>query len=136
DDPQKRLSRPDAGELFKLVREIEDALEDFPLLGEAGQPGYLIVALTQLDKARALQGLTTSQRESLSRDWKASLKFLEAHRDYLRAELRANRRRSWGERLVRAVRAFFNERPLAAWAILFALFAVIVALWRDYLLGQ
>ena len=67
EDAEKRLSKQEAGELFKVVKDIEDSLEGFPLLGEAGQPGHLIVSLTRLDKARALQGLTTSQRESLTR---------------------------------------------------------------------
>jgi hypothetical protein len=134
DDAEKRLGKQEAGELYKLVRQVEDKLEDFPLLGEAGQPGYMIVSLTQLEKARALQGLNTSQRESLSRDWKAGRKFLEAHQVYLRAELRAHRRRSWAGRMLRTVRAFFNEEPLAAWALVVALFVVVVALWRDFLM--
>ena len=103
-DEEKRLSKQEASELYKLVKELSDLLEDFPLLGEAGQPGYLIVNLIQLDKSRDLQTLTTSQRESLKRDWKSGLKFLEAHRDYLRDVLYAYRQRGWGERLVWMVR--------------------------------
>jgi hypothetical protein len=134
-DHQKRLGKQEAGDVFKLVKEIEETLEGFPLLGEAGQPGYLIVSLAQLDKARALQSLVPSQRESLARDWKAGLKFLEAHRDYLRYELRANRRRGLGERMLRAARAYLNEQPWAALVLLIILAALSVALWRSYLTG-
>ncbi len=132
-DAEKKLSKQEASELFKLVKELEDTLGDFPLLGEAGQPGYLIINLTQLDKARALQGLTTSQRESLQRDWKAGQKFLEAHRNYLRGELRAHRKRGLIERTVRAARAYLNENPLAAGLLVLALATTSVALWRSYL---
>jgi hypothetical protein len=132
-DAEKKLSKQEASELFKLVKELEDTLGDFPLLGEAGQPGYLIINLTQLDKARALMGLSTSQRESLQRDWKAGLKFLETHRKYLRGELRDHRKRGPIERAIRAARACLNEQPLVAGLLLLALAATSVALWRSYL---
>jgi hypothetical protein len=132
-DTERRLSKQEASDLYKRVKEFADVLDDFPLLGEAGQPGYLIINLMQLDKARALQGLTTSQRESLQRDWKVGLKFLEAHRDYLRGELRANRKRGWTERTIRAVRGYINEEPLAAGLLLLALVSLAIAVWRSYL---
>jgi hypothetical protein len=135
-DADKRLSKQEASELYKLVNELEDTLGDFPLLGEAGQPGYLILNLTQLDKARALQGLSTSQRESLQRDWKSSLRFLEAHRDYLRRQLRAHRKRGLVERAIRAARAYINEQPLAAALLLLALAAVSVAVWKSFWPGH
>jgi hypothetical protein len=133
-NPDQRLSKQEASELYKLAEEIVDALEDFPLLGEAGQPGYLLVNLAQLDRSRAVQNLTSHQRESLGRDWRAGLKFLEAHRDYLRDELKNFRRRGLGERLVRAVRATLNEKPLAALILLLALLAALVAVWHNYFL--
>jgi hypothetical protein len=131
-DADKRLNKQEASELYKLVKELEDTLGDFPLLGEAGQPGYLILNLTQLDKARALMGLSTSQRESLQRDWKAGLKFLESHRDYLRTELRIHRKRGLIERTVRASRAYLNEHPLAASLLVLGLAAVSVAIWKTF----
>jgi hypothetical protein len=136
DDADKRLNKQEASELYKWVKQLEDTLGDFPLLGEAGQPGYLIINLTQLDKARALQGLSTSQRESLQRDWKAGLRFLEAHRNYLRRELRAHRKRGLRERAIRAARAYLNEQPLAAGLLLLALAAVGVAVWRTFWPGH
>src|SRR5204863_5220939 len=111
-DPARKLARGEAGELRKQVETIVEALEDFPLLGEAGQPGYLIVSLTDLEGVKTIQTLSTSQRESLERDWKAGRKFLEAHRDYLRTEVQAMKRRGWFNRLVRAARAYLNEKPV------------------------
>jgi hypothetical protein len=126
------MSRTAATELYKMVKELEDALDDFPLLGEAGQPGYLIVTLRQLDRSQ-LQGLTLSQRQSLARDWNAGLKFLEAHRDYLRVELRAHRRRGPGKRLMRALRSYLNEEPVWALVVLLMLAALAVGIWRSHL---
>jgi hypothetical protein len=133
DHPEKRLSRPEAADLAKTVGQVEEALESYPLLGEAGQPGYLIVSLTQFDRARDLQNLAPGTRESLQRDWQAGLRFLEAHRDFLRAELRRHRRRSRAERLVRIVRACLNEQPLVALLVLMALLALGIAVWRTSL---
>jgi hypothetical protein len=132
-DPEKKLAKAEAADLAKLVEQTEDALDDFPLLGEAGQPGYLIVSLGQLDRKRDLQNLAVSQRESLARDWKAGLKFLESHRDFLRVELRKDRHRTRSERLVRACRAYLNEQPLCAVLVLLALTAIVIAVWRSWL---
>jgi hypothetical protein len=133
EDPEKRLSKQEAMELAKTVEKAEEAVEDFPLLGEAGQPGYLIVSLTTLDRARDLRNLTLSQRESLERDWRAGLRFLEGHRDFLREELRIDRGRGRGERLVRVVRSLLNEQPICAALVLVALVAVGIAVWRSWL---
>jgi hypothetical protein len=133
EDETKQLTRPQAREMYKLIERIEEELHDFPLMGEAGQPGYLIVTLTQLDKSKTLVNLAPSQRESLSRDWKAGLKFLKAHRDYLREETRAQRRHSWAAGTLRAARALLNESPLAALVVLLTLLALGVAVWRNAL---
>jgi hypothetical protein len=133
EDEKKQLTRPQAREMYRLIERIEDELTDFPLMGEAGQPGYLIVTLAQLDKSKTLVNLSPSQRESLSRDWKAGLKFLKAHRDYLREETRTHRRRGWAEGTVRAARALLNESLLAALVVLLALLALGVAVWRNAL---
>jgi hypothetical protein len=133
EDPHKPLSKQEAGELARTVEQAEEAVEDFPLLGEAGQPGYLIVSLTTLDRARDLRNLTLSQRESLERDWRAGLRFLEAHRDFLREEVKVDRGRSQSNRCVRAARALLNEQPVCALLVLMALFAVGIAVWRSWL---
>jgi hypothetical protein len=130
--PDKRLSKSEASDLAKAIAQLADDLEDYPLLGEAGQPGYLIVSLSQLDRARDLQNLTPGQRESLQLDWQGGLRFLQAHRDFLRAEVRRDRGRTRGQRLVRAFRAYLND-PLIGLLVLVALIALGIAVWRSYL---
>jgi hypothetical protein len=130
--PERRLSKQEAGELLRLLGQLEDLLEDFPPpLGEAGQPGYLLVALTQPEDARArTQQLSVSQRESLLRDWQNGRKFLHLHRKLIHDEWWALRRRGLAERLWRAARAALNERPAAAVLGALALLALAVALYR------
>jgi len=132
--PKRRLARSsEAADLLQHLLEVQALLEEFPpLLGEAGQPGYLVLALTQVTIKRTFEGLSVSQREALSRDWQAGLKLLVAHRDFLRGELLAMRTRSFAKRLVRAVRSFLADRPVAALLILLGLLALNVALWKTY----
>jgi hypothetical protein len=132
EDPDRQLSRAEAGELYKLLGQVAEELEDFPPpLGEAGQPGYLIVALTQMEDARTrIQTLSASQRQPLARDWQAGLKFLSSHREFLREEVRAMRRRGLGTRIVRATRAMFNEQP--GYALLLLLIGLVAMTWALY----
>lgn len=135
DPPEQRLTRQQAAELLRLLGEVEESLDGFPaLFGEAGQPGYMLLALAQLDNARAtVQNLAPDQRASLYRDWKDCLKLLNAHRDFLRLQVRAMRRRGLPARLVFAVRAFLNEQPVAALVVLLALVALGIAVWRSHI---
>jgi hypothetical protein len=131
--PQRRLSRTvDAPELVRLLDEITHLLGSFPpLLGEAGQPGYLVLALTQVDTIKVFQSFSSHQREALSRDWGAGLKLLTAHRDFLRQELRTLRKRPLRQRLLRASWSLIVDQPGTV-LLLLALLAVNVALWRSY----
>jgi hypothetical protein len=131
--PKRRLSRSTEGpELVRLLNEITQLLQDFPpLLGEAGQPGYLVLALTQVDTIKVFQSFSPHQREALSRDWNAGVKLLTAHRDFLRQELRALRKRPFPQRLLRASWSVIVEQPGTV-LLLLALLAVNVALWRSY----
>ena len=131
--PKRRLSRSvDGPELIRLLDEITTLLQDFPaLLGEAGQPGYLVLALTQVDTVKVFQSFSAHQREALSRDWNAGSKLLTAHRDFLRRELRAMRKRRFRERLLRASWSLLIEQPGTV-LLLLALLAINVALWRTY----
>jgi hypothetical protein len=132
--PQRRLGRgAEAKDLVAHLAEIQEVLAHFPpLMGEAGQPGYLVVALTEVDVPATFPGLSVSQREALGRDWRAGLKLLTAHRDFLREELRAMRRRGFLSRVVRSARAFLADQPGVALLLLLALLALTVALWRPY----
>lgn len=131
--PKRRLSRSaDGPELIRLLDEITNLLRGFPpLLGEAGQPGYLVLALTQVDTVKVFQSFSPHQREALSRDWSAGLKLLTAHRDFLRQELRALRKRPWRQRLLRASWSLIVDQPGTV-LLLLGLLAINVALWRSY----
>jgi hypothetical protein len=112
--------------------EITHLLGSFPpLLGEAGQPGYLVLALTQVDTVKVYQSFSPHQREALSRDWGAGLKLLTAHRDFLRQELRTLRKRPLRQRLLRASWSLIVDQPGTV-LLLLALLAINVALWRSY----
>jgi len=131
--PATPLGRAARADLTRLLEELSGLLHRFPaLMGEAGQPGYHVVLLTQQDRAAArVQAMEAGQRESLARDWEAGRRLLTAYRDLLRAEYRALRRRGWRERLLRAAYDVVTDLPVAV-LLLLALLALGVALWRTY----
>jgi hypothetical protein len=128
--PKRRLLRSgDIRALQQALETIRTQLRDFPpLLGEAGQPGYLLFSTGALDDAE-VQALSPDQREALSRDWKAGLKLLSAHCDFLRKQIRRQRGWSIRERVARTVRAALADQP-AFVLVLLALLALNVAVWR------
>jgi hypothetical protein len=131
-NPKRRLTRQaEADDFLFLMEEVETLLIGFPrLMGEAGQPGYLVITLAQLSEPiKAFQTLSPSQREALERDWQSGYKLLREHRDFLREEVRALRKRSIGDRLVRATRSFLNDHP-GALLVLLGLLALNIAIWR------
>jgi hypothetical protein len=130
-EPKRRpLRRAEVRDLLKRIEEFRELLARFPpLLGEAGQPGYLVLQLDQVDLAH-LQKITANQRETLSNDWKAGQKLLLAHREFLRQEIRALRKRPLKERLLLAARTYVNEFPGAILLILGVL-ALGIAVWRS-----
>jgi hypothetical protein len=131
-DPTRRLTRSsELRDLDEHLAEIVEALEEFPpVLGRAGQPGYLVATLEDMELKPTFQKLTPDQREGLSRDWEAGLKLLKEHRDLLRkkAQTIKDRRRT---PLVRAVRLLLRK-PLVTTIVLVALAALNVAVWRTY----
>jgi hypothetical protein len=128
--PQRRITRPaEATELIRWLNRIQLMLRGFPpVLGQAGQPGYLVVALAlQTAPVPMFQTLLPSQRESLAQHWEAGRKFLTAHCQFLRQEARARRKRSRFARAIRATVSFVAEYPeyvLFALAILAVTFAI------------
>src|SRR5262249_33854032 len=107
--PQRRVTRPtEATELIRLLARIQSLLRGFPpVLGEAGQPGYLVVALArQAAPVPTFQTLLPSQREALAQHWEAGRKLLLAHHQFLRQEARARRRRGRASRVAHTVAAF------------------------------
>jgi hypothetical protein len=132
--PKKRLSKAaDAAEMVRLLGAIRRLLRGFPpLLGEAGQPGYLVMTLArQQAVVPTFQTLIASQRESLARDWWAGRGLLEKHRDYLRQEVRRMPRKNRLAWAARATAAFLTDQP--GWVLLFlALVALNIAIWRTF----
>jgi hypothetical protein len=129
--PKKRLLRPqEETDLVNQLTAIRDLLEDFPpLLGQAGQPGQHVLAIARQQLvAQTFKMLDLNQREALSKDWIAGRTLLSFHRQFLRQELRALRKRTWWGLTVRAVRATLNDHPgyvilaIGCLALLIALF--------------
>src|SRR5262249_43725561 len=128
--PQRRIARPaEATEFIRLLARIRSLLRGFPaVLGQAGQPGYLVVALAQQPAPVPMfQTLLPTQRETLAQHWDAGNKLLTAHRQFLRQEARARRRRSRLARAAHATASFIAEYPeyvLFALAMLAVTFAI------------
>jgi hypothetical protein len=133
--PTKRLTKlAEATELTRQLTAIRQLLRRFPpLLGEAGQPGYLVVTLARQEMiVPTFRGLLPSQRETLARDWRTGRDLLRSHRQFLRREVRALRTRSRLGRLVRAVRTGVYEHPEVL-LLLMALVAVLVVIGWPFL---
>ena len=102
--PTRLANRPtEAAELIRSLQAIRDLLQTFPpLVGEAGRPGYLVLSLARQQMiVPTLQSLLPSQREALGRDWQAGHAILLTHRQFLRDELRATRKRNFMRHLLR-----------------------------------
>ncbi len=128
--PTRLLTRPaEATELIHLLQTIRELLRTFPpLLGEAGQPGYLVVALARQQLiVPTFQTLLPSQRQALARDWQAGQALLVDHRQFLRQELRGLRHRSRFGRAGRALKSACTDHP-GFWLFLLALVALNLAL--------
>ncbi len=112
--PARPVSSPgEATDLIHQMQAMRELARDFPpSLGEAGHPGYLVVALARQQMiVPMLHTLLPSQREALARDWQAGLDLLRAHRHYLRQQLRTLRRHSsWG-RVLRGIKTGLRDHP-------------------------
>jgi hypothetical protein len=130
---KRRLTRPsEARDLIEVLTAIRRHIDESPrILGEAGQPGYLVVALARQPAiVPTFQTLLPSQREALARDCSAGQKVLAEHRDFLREEARSLRRRTIFQRSMRIARYYLNEHP-AGWLIVLGLLALAIAVVRD-----
>lgn len=124
--PTRLLTRPaEATELIRLLQSVRRLLRTFPpLLGEAGQPGYLVLALARQQLiVPTFQTLLPSQREALARDWQAGHGLLLSHREFLRQELRGLRGRGRLGRAFRALRLTLRDHP-GIWLFLLGLLAL------------
>jgi len=129
--PVRKLTRPaEATDLTRQLMRVRMLLPGFPpLLGEAGQPGYLVVALARQQLIiPTFRGLLASQREALARDWQTGYVLLVSHRDFLRQELRGLRKKPLIGRVARALRALITDQP-ATVVLLVALVVLNLAIW-------
>jgi hypothetical protein len=129
-DPVVRLNR--RGEAIDLVRQltvIRQQLKDFPpLLGQAGQPGYLVVVLArQPEIVKTFQEMGQAQRAMLVRDWESGLSLLAAYRLFLRQEIRSMRRKGRIGRFTFAARSLLAESA-GLWLFLLGLVALNLVL--------
>ncbi|MBL8799306.1 MAG: hypothetical protein JNM56_35805 [Planctomycetia bacterium] len=134
-DPRFQVTqKPEAIDLVRQLTIIRQQLQDFPpLLGQAGQPGYLVIALArQPEIVKTFLALSPAQRRGYVRDWQAGLTFLAAYRLFLREELTAMRRRGRVGRLLLGVKSLVVEHP-TIWLLLLALLTANLAwppLWE------
>jgi hypothetical protein len=127
--PSRLLTRPtEATELIRLLQSVRRLLRTFPpLLGEAGQPGDLVLALARQQLVvPTFQTLLPSQREALARDWQAGRTLLVSHREFLRQELRGLRGRGRLGRAFRSLRLTLRDHP-GIWLFLLGLLAFNLA---------
>jgi hypothetical protein len=128
-NPRYRLTEEtQAIDLVRQLTIVRHLLQDFPpIVGHAGQPGYLVIALARQPKIVAtFRSLSPVQREAYVGDWKAGLTFLAAYRLFLAEELRHFRRQGRLGRLLRLGRSIFVDYP-ALWLFLLAMLAANLA---------
>ena len=133
-NPERRLTRlADANDLLQEFADIEALLRQFPpLMGEAGQPGYLVLALAkQPSVVPTFRGLAASQREALARDWNAALDVLMQHRDFLREGVRTRRKKSLWARTIRAASGFCSDHALSV-LVCAGVLALLLGVWTYY----
>lgn len=128
--PERRLTRiAEAHDLTRHLAAVLDELPDFPpLLGRAGQPGYLVTVLARQQLiVPTFRSLKREQRDVLAQHWRDGFNLLKSHREFLRDELRAMRRKGFVGRASHALRTLLAEHGETI-LILIALLALAVAL--------
>jgi hypothetical protein len=129
--PARLVSHPaEATDLIHHMGVIRDLLPwTAPALGQAGQPGYLVLALARQQLiVPMLQTLLPSQREALARDWQAGHAVLRDARLFLHQELRTVRRRRGWRHALRVIGAGLRDHPGLVLVVL-AWIAVNLAYW-------
>ncbi len=132
--PHRKLKRASSAE------ELDHDLAQFsfwlrlfpPCLGHAGQPGYLVVSLEKQEIFETFQTMDFQQRQSLSVDWQAGRKLLQAHVAFLRQENHTLRRLTFPQRIRRGASALLFDRPGLVLLGL-ALTALTIAIGLSYL---
>lgn len=130
--PKKRFKVANDGpEFVRQMQAVQQLAVGFPVLGEAGQPGYFVLGLARGPKvAETFRSYQPRQRESVARDWNAGKTLLRAHAQFLRQEVRSMRKKSQWAWTKRTVRALLADHPYITLLILLGVLALIAALWR------
>ncbi len=128
DSEHKLTRRSEAIDLVQQLAAIREGLRQFPpLLGQAGQPGYSVIALARQQQiVQTFQGLLPSQRLVLAQHWQTGLDLLTTHRRFLRDEWRQRRRQGPLVRTACACQHWLLEHP-GPWLILLGLLALNLA---------
>jgi hypothetical protein len=140
--PTRFVSRPaEATDLIHHMAIIRELISTTtPLLGEAGQPGYLVLALARQQMiVPTLQTLLPSQREALARDWQAGYTLLRSVRRFLRQELHIVRSRRGWRHAVRLISISLRDYPgavllLLAWVAVNLASPQVLARWPEQLI--
>ncbi len=133
DSADRKVKGPkEAKRLIAILTKIRLVLRDFPLaIGQAGKPGYLVVALaSQSAIVPRFAELNHEQRVALQRDWQTGRKMILAHKKILRGEVNALKSRTWIGKVWRKLKSFFEANP-AAWLLLGGALALMIALVRE-----
>jgi hypothetical protein len=96
------------------------------VLGQPGQPGYRVLALTrQGPPAERFRSLDPGQREALAKDYGAGCILLEEYRELLMEEVKTHRQLSSWQRGCRAADAVLTANT--AWVLLgLGLLAILI----------
>jgi hypothetical protein len=140
--PGRLVSRPaEATDLIHHMGVIRELLPSSTArLGEAGQPGYLVLALARQQMiVPTLQTLLPSQREALARDWQAGHALLRSVRQFLREELHIMRKRPGWRHVLRLVGVGVRDHPGAvllvlAWVAINLAIPSVLARWPEQLI--
>jgi hypothetical protein len=140
--PTRLVGRPaEATDLIHHMGVIRELLpSSTPLLGQAGQPGYLVLALARQQMiVPTLQTLLPSQREALARDWQAGYAALRSVRQFLRQEIHVARSRHGWRHAVRLVSAGLRDHPglvllVLAWVAINLANPLVLARWPEQLI--
>jgi hypothetical protein len=113
--PKRKLARTaEENELTRLLERADGLLEQFPaLIGQPGQPGYRVLSLAHDDAPVTMfnrQGAT--ERDALARDWLAGQALLQAHRQFLRQQVKRLRRQGVLTRLLYSLQSAVNDHPV------------------------
>ena len=120
--------------LARNLQKVEQLLAVFPpILGQAGQPGFLVISLLEQElTSKKLQSLKSEQRDKLVQDWQAGSHLLRAHARLLSELVAEFQGLGPAGRVVHALRSAMTHQPQVA-SVAITLVASNLILWGYYL---